>query len=100
MKQDIVRPPKNQQDLASDIELFKNEIRNMQLAELNLITTKLNYLCDKIDPYDLRDEQPIEIENILKEFNLNNTLVNPFVFTNRLLQYLDLTQNRSKELLQ
>lgn len=75
----------NSQDLIGD---FKNEIKKLSLKSLNLVQTKLNFLCHNYDPYDNLNITN-EIENIINEYGLKEYTQNPFMFTNFLLQLLD-----------
>jgi hypothetical protein len=75
----------NSENLVAD---FKNEIKKLGLKSLDLIQTKLNYLCHNYDPYDNLDI-PNEVENIINEYGLKEYTQNPFMFTNYLLQLLD-----------
>lgn len=66
-------------------------ISNMSDKELALTIKKLNFLCLNFDPY--KEYISHEVENIIKEFSLDNFMHNPFEFTNIVLQILDKTEN-------
>ena len=70
------------------VENFKDELQKRSRQELDLCLKKLNFLCLEFDPYQC-DHLKIEEENILKEFDLIETIKNPFEFTKIILQMLD-----------
>lgn len=70
------------------VENFKNELKKASRNQLELTLKKLNFLCLEFDPYQA-EYLKVEEENILKEFDLMDTVKNPFEFTNTILQMLD-----------
>lgn len=72
-------------------ENFKKEIRNCSDGQLINIKKKLDFLALNLDPYN-QDNFSLEAENILDEFNLRSALLDPFLFTNTVLRYIDFTQ--------
>lgn len=85
-------------DLQDLIDRFEIYINKLGKKELDLVITKLNFLCLHFDPYD--QNPTIEVENILNEYELENFISNPFEFTNIVLQMLDRTDNLKKSRVQ
>ncbi|MEX0798246.1 MAG: hypothetical protein WD025_02310 [Bacteriovoracaceae bacterium] len=87
----------NNEDLAGLelLEKFKARISKYGRKELDLVNKKLNFLCLEFDPYnDLERSQ--EEQNIIDEYELNDSLNNPFNFTNIILQMLDALETEIK----
>lgn len=80
----------------SAVENFKNEISSMNHGQLNQTLKQLNFLALNLDPYNTSDLSSEEI-HIIKHFDLKGLLHNPFEFTNKLLQLIDLTQEEAKK---
>lgn len=81
------------------VENFTFETQKKSLDGLKLCQKKLNFLCLEFDPFNA-DELTIEEENILDEYNLRETIKNPFEFTNVILQMLDIVEGEQKKRLQ
>ena len=86
---------RSQAEPVSRAEKFISEMQGLKINELITIQKKLNYLCLELDPFNKLDLS-IEEKNILNEFELNDSLTNPFEFTNLVLQLLDIVENQIK----
>lgn len=64
-------------------------------SELKLHYDRLQFLARELDPF--HQEFTPEIEQVLDFYGLKEALKNPFVFTNMLLQLLDLLENKLKD---
>lgn len=84
-----------QKSLPDFIQNFKTEVSSLNLPTIELLQKKLNFLCLEFDPYsfDLEDQT---VATILNEFELQDFLDNPFIFTNIVLQLLDITEEAIK----
>jgi len=78
------------------VENFTNELSKASQTKLNLCLKKLNYLCLEFDPYQC-EHLRVEEENIIKEFELMDTIHNPFEFTKTILQMLDNEETELKK---
>jgi len=78
------------------VENFTNELSKASQTKLNLCLKKLNYLCLEFDPYQC-EHLRVEEENIIKEFELMDTIHNPFEFTKTILQMLDNVETELKK---
>lgn len=80
-------------------EIHKHNFFESEKEGLELTIKKLQFLCNDYDPYQ-PDSISNESLNIVKEFDLEEYLPNPFVFTNHLLQILDKYQTQLSERIQ
>lgn len=78
---------------------FNNENEINLTEKLQNDLKKLNFLCHNYDPFS-GAELSTELENIINEYNLSDYLLDPFQFTNRLLQIMDIAENQIKEQMQ
>ncbi|MBC74931.1 MAG: hypothetical protein CME64_02860 [Halobacteriovoraceae bacterium] len=82
-------------DSAELVQKFKKHVSGLGKKELELTQKKLQYLCLEFDPYQ-SDDLSNEEENIINEYELENSLSNPFEFTNIVLQMLDALETEIK----
>ena len=80
-------------------ESFKNTLANIQdFATIDLIFKQLNFLGLHFDPF--QEVVTSEVKQIIEQMNLEVHLANPYQATNLLLQLLDDTEERIKQLKQ
>tara|TARA_B100000674_G_C37695346_1_gene847979 strand:- start:431 stop:799 length:369 start_codon:yes stop_codon:yes gene_type:complete len=77
------------------VQKFASHVSTLGKKELELTQKKLQFLCLEFDPYQ-SDDLSSEEENIIHEYELENSLGNPFEFTNIVLQMLDTLETEIK----
>jgi len=92
ISQNVLRP-ENSSDI---VDKFTNEILVASATRLVHISDQLKFICDEIDPYHC-EQIPDEARKILAEYNLEDTLDNPFYFTNVILRFLDIAETELKK---
>jgi hypothetical protein len=95
--QQVNESHKTQSDfvIISFLKKLETQVSNENLESLK---ADLNYLCFHFDPYtNLRDKR---CSDILADLDLEATLQNPFEFTKKVLQMLDLLEEKMKQKLQ
>jgi hypothetical protein len=78
------------------VENFTNELKQSSKNQLDLCLKKLNFLCLEFDPYQ-SEQLRVEEQNIINEFDLMDTIQNPFEFTKTILQMLDNVETEQKK---
>lgn len=82
-------------ELQSQVENYQTIVTQFKVEKdivlLKNAGKKLSYLAINFDPYNPHFNT--EIDNIMDEFQLRTFIDNPFHFTNRLLQLLDILDN-------
>jgi hypothetical protein len=79
------------------LSVFVSELkRTRSKKSLKLHQDRLQFLAQNFDPF--KGEPISECQRILEFYGLEETLVNPFYYTNLLLQMLDQLEFRSKAL--
>lgn len=74
---------------------FEKKVSKLGKKNLENLMKKLNFLCLNFNPYDNQDK-PTEVDTIIQELNLSDSLQNPFNFTNALLQMIDIVEQNLK----
>lgn len=77
------------------ISSFEKEIKKLGKSGLEKLVKKINFLCLNYNPYE-NNELTQEEKNVVEELKLTHHLSNPFVFTNILLQMMDIVENQLK----
>ena len=77
------------------LEKFKSRLAASGKKSLNLDQKRLNFLCLEFDPYNSLELSPEE-KNIIEEYELEESLKNPFDFTNIVLQMMDVLEAEIK----
>jgi hypothetical protein len=74
---------------------FEKKAKLLSTSELRLLEKKMKYLAMNFDPYTSSGDNACNI--ILTQLHMQHFVDDPFVFTNLLLQMIDLIENTIHE---